>query len=99
MSLPVHALTFVCVTSCSCAVFQEERPAFDIHDYGDRIVVALSGVGRRRAFSSIVAGLDNFEACKFLLASLQLVSLHNVNATFTERLRNVYCLSSASPAR
>ncbi|TMS01215.1 Condensin-2 complex subunit H2 [Larimichthys crocea] len=59
-------------------VLQEERPAFDIHDYGDRIVAALSGVGRRRAFSSIVAGLDNFEACKFLLASLQLANDYTV---------------------
>lgn len=56
----------------------------DIHDYGDRIVAALSGVGRRRAFSSIVAGLDNFEACKYLLASLQLVSLQrDINGTVT----------------
>lgn len=46
---------------------------FDIHDYGDRIVGALSGVGHRRQFSSIVHDLDNFEACKYLLASLQLV--------------------------
>ncbi|KAG8005413.1 Condensin-2 complex subunit H2 [Nibea albiflora] len=59
-------------------LLQEERPAFDIHDYGDRIVAALSGVGRRRAFSSIVAGLDNFEACKYLLASLQLANDYTV---------------------
>lgn len=58
------------VTSC----LQEERAVFDIHDYGDRIVAALNGVGQRRSFSSIVAGLDNFEACKYLLASLQLVT-------------------------
>lgn len=54
-------------------VFQEERPVFDIHDYGDRVVGALTGVGHRRRFSSVVHGLDNFEACKYLLASLQLV--------------------------
>ena len=47
---------------------------FDIHDYGDRIVGALDAVGHRRLFSSVVRGLDNFEACKYLLASLQLVS-------------------------
>lgn len=55
-------------------VLQEARPPFDIHDYSDQVVAALSGVGRRRTFASIVAGLDNVEACKFLLASLQLVS-------------------------
>ncbi|AWO98382.1 putative condensin-2 complex subunit H2 isoform 2 [Scophthalmus maximus] len=53
---------------------QEERPTFDIRDYGDRIVRALNGVGHRRSFSSIVHGLDNFEACKYLLASLQLAN-------------------------
>ncbi|XP_030296444.1 condensin-2 complex subunit H2 [Sparus aurata] len=57
---------------------QEERPVFDIHDYGDRIVGALSTVGQRRSFASIVAGLDNFEACKYLLASLQLANDYTV---------------------
>lgn len=56
------------------AVLQEERPAFDIHDYSDRVVAALGSLGHRSSFASIVAGLDNFEACKYLLASLQLVS-------------------------
>uniref|UniRef100_A0A3Q3EN76 Condensin-2 complex subunit H2 n=1 Tax=Labrus bergylta TaxID=56723 RepID=A0A3Q3EN76_9LABR len=59
-------------------LIQEDRPAFDIHDYGDRIVGALNGVGQRRSFASIVAGLDNFEACKYLLASLQLANDHTV---------------------
>lgn len=58
----------------SASVSKEERAVFDIHDYGDRIVGALSGVGHRRSFASIVAGLDNFEACKYMLASLQLVN-------------------------
>ncbi|MED6287569.1 hypothetical protein CHARACLAT_017711, partial [Characodon lateralis] len=55
-------------------VLQEERPPFDIHDYGGRIVRNLSSVGCRRSFASIVRGLDNFEACKYLLASLQLAN-------------------------
>ncbi|XP_047431721.1 condensin-2 complex subunit H2 isoform X2 [Mugil cephalus] len=59
-------------------VLQEERPAFDIHVYGERIVGALSGVGHRRPFSSIVQGLDNFEVCKYLLASLQLANDYTV---------------------
>ncbi|XP_074481016.1 condensin-2 complex subunit H2 isoform X3 [Sebastes fasciatus] len=59
-------------------VLQEERSVFDIHDYGDRIVGALNGVGQRRSFSSIVSGLDNFEACKYLLASLQLANDYTV---------------------
>lgn len=60
--------------SLSRPSLQEERPVFDIHDYSDRVVAALSSVGHRRSLASIVAGLDNFEACKYLLASLQLVS-------------------------
>ncbi|XP_041636851.1 condensin-2 complex subunit H2 [Cheilinus undulatus] len=57
---------------------QEERPAFDIHDYGGRIIEKLDTVGERRSFASIVAGLDNFEACKYLLASLQLANDYTV---------------------
>uniref|UniRef100_H3CKS1 Condensin-2 complex subunit H2 n=1 Tax=Tetraodon nigroviridis TaxID=99883 RepID=H3CKS1_TETNG len=56
----------------------EERPVFDIHDYSDRVVAALSSVGHRRSLASIVAGLDNFEACKYLLASLQLANDYTV---------------------
>ncbi|XP_040886318.1 condensin-2 complex subunit H2 [Toxotes jaculatrix] len=65
---------------------QEERPAFDIHDYGDRIVGALNAVGHRRSFSSIVHGLDNFEACKYLLASLQLANDYTVDIDSAEGL-------------
>ncbi|KAM7367443.1 hypothetical protein PAMP_015344 [Pampus punctatissimus] len=65
---------------------QEERPVFDIHDYGNRIVSSLSGVGQRRSFSSIVCGLDNFEACKYLLASLQLANDYTVEIDSVEGL-------------
>ncbi|XP_034434768.1 condensin-2 complex subunit H2 isoform X2 [Hippoglossus hippoglossus] len=58
---------------------QEDRPVFDIHDYGGRIVGALNTVGHRRLFSSVVHGLDNFEACKYLLASLQLANDYTVD--------------------
>lgn len=57
---------------------QERCPAFDIHDYGDRIVEGLGAVGHRRSFASIVGGMDNFEACKYMLASLQLANDHTV---------------------
>uniref|UniRef100_A0A1A8SM08 Condensin-2 complex subunit H2 n=2 Tax=Nothobranchius TaxID=28779 RepID=A0A1A8SM08_9TELE len=59
-------------------VLQEQRPPFDIHDYGEQIVGKLGGVGRCRTFASMVFGLDNFEACKYLLASLQLANDHMV---------------------
>lgn len=57
---------------------QDDRPAFDIHNYGERVVAALSVVGQRRSFASIVSGLDNYEVCKFLLASLQLANDYTV---------------------
>ncbi|XP_072309678.1 condensin-2 complex subunit H2 [Eucyclogobius newberryi] len=57
---------------------QEERPAFDIHDYSDRIVNAFDGVGQRRPFSSLVSGLDNFDVCKYLLSTLQLANDYTV---------------------
>uniref|UniRef100_A0A3Q4ASQ8 Condensin-2 complex subunit H2 n=1 Tax=Mola mola TaxID=94237 RepID=A0A3Q4ASQ8_MOLML len=65
---------------------QEESPVFDIHDYSDRVVAALSSVSLRRSFSSIVAGLDNFEACKYLLASLQLANDYTVEVDCVEGL-------------
>ncbi|XP_041728393.1 condensin-2 complex subunit H2-like [Coregonus clupeaformis] len=66
--------------------YQEERPTFDIHDYGDRIVAALSSVGQRRTFASIVHGMDNFEACKYMLASLQLANDYTVEIDRSEGL-------------
>ncbi|CAL8242371.1 unnamed protein product [Merluccius merluccius] len=57
---------------------QEEQPTFDIHDYSDRIVSALGAVGRQRSLASLVHGLDNFEACKYMLASLQLANDYTV---------------------
>ncbi|KAM9824597.1 condensin-2 complex subunit H2 [Neosynchiropus ocellatus] len=65
---------------------QEKRPVFDIHEYGNRIVSSLSEVGQRRPFSSVVSGLDNFEACKFLLASLQLANDYTVEIDSTGSL-------------
>ncbi|XP_014008619.1 condensin-2 complex subunit H2 [Salmo salar] len=66
--------------------YQEVRATFDIHDYGDRIVAALSSVGQRRTFSSIVHSMDNFEACKYMLASLQLANDYTVEIDRSEGL-------------
>ncbi|XP_028307428.1 condensin-2 complex subunit H2 isoform X2 [Gouania willdenowi] len=57
---------------------KEQRTVFDIHDYSERIVLALGKVGHQRPFSSIVHGLDNYEVCKYLLASLQLANDYTV---------------------
>lgn len=82
----IRDTAFMCVTLC-CSL-KEERPPFDIHDYGGRVVVALNTVGQQRSFSSIVSGLDNYEVCKFLLASLQLVNQTHL------RSPNYYLLSA-----
>ncbi|XP_026183131.1 condensin-2 complex subunit H2 [Mastacembelus armatus] len=67
---------------------QELRPPFDIHEYGDKLMEALKGVGQRRTFSSIVHGLDNMEACRYLLASLQLANDYTVEVDSLQGLEN-----------
>ncbi|XP_067915409.1 condensin-2 complex subunit H2 [Heterodontus francisci] len=57
---------------------QDERAAFDIHDYGVRIMDAFDFVKQRRSFASIVAGKEPFEVCRYMLASLQLANDYTV---------------------
>lgn len=54
---------------------QEARAAFDIHDYGDRLVSRFSRTGEWHSFASLVAGQPAFEVCRCMLASLQLVRM------------------------
>lgn len=54
---------------------QETRSVFDIHEYGDRIVQVLSNVGVKKSFAFVVKGKENTEACRYMLAALQLVSI------------------------
>uniref|UniRef100_A0A4W4EG46 Condensin-2 complex subunit H2 n=1 Tax=Electrophorus electricus TaxID=8005 RepID=A0A4W4EG46_ELEEL len=65
---------------------QEDCVAFDIHDYGDRIVHALSTVGVKRSFASLVKGMENTEACRYMLASLQLANDYTVEIEKTTGL-------------
>ncbi|XP_053541612.1 condensin-2 complex subunit H2 isoform X1 [Ictalurus punctatus] len=73
---------------------QEDRVVFDIHDYGDKIVHALGDVGVRRSFASLVKGMDNTEACRYMLASLQLANDYTVEIDkspgLDERIDNVH---------
>ncbi|XP_031439034.1 condensin-2 complex subunit H2 isoform X2 [Clupea harengus] len=59
-------------------VAEEERGVFDIRDYGDRIIHAFSQVKEKRTFASIVAGKNNHEVCRYMLASLQLANDYTV---------------------
>lgn len=62
------------------AVPQEERTAFDIHSYGDRLAARFGSLGEWQSFASLVAGQPPFEVCRYMLASLQLVSVGALGA-------------------
>ncbi|XP_041444340.1 condensin-2 complex subunit H2 [Xenopus laevis] len=57
---------------------QEERGAFDIHDYGDRLTAQFSRVGEWRSFASLMSDKDPYEVCRYMLASLQLANDYTV---------------------
>ncbi|XP_073694766.1 condensin-2 complex subunit H2 [Garra rufa] len=57
---------------------QETCAPFDIHEYGDRIVQSLSSVGVKRSFAFVVKGKENTEACRYMLAALQLANDYTV---------------------
>ncbi|KAM9705249.1 condensin-2 complex subunit H2 [Menidia menidia] len=67
-------------------LMQDQRGAFDIRAYGERVAAALGGVGRRRAFSSVVSGMEPREACRLLLATLQLANDLTVQLDSSGRL-------------
>lgn len=62
------------------SVPQEERTAFDIHSYGDRLAARFGSLGEWQSFASLVAGQPPFEVCRYMLASLQLVSVGALGA-------------------
>ncbi|XP_004937459.4 condensin-2 complex subunit H2 isoform X1 [Gallus gallus] len=57
---------------------QEERTAFDIHSYGDRLAARFGSLGEWQSFASLVAGQPPFEVCRYMLASLQLANDYTV---------------------
>ncbi|XP_056429015.1 condensin-2 complex subunit H2 [Hyla sarda] len=60
---------------------QEERGAFDIHDYGDRLVSQFNKVGEWRSFASLMAHKQPYEVCRYMLASLQLANDYTVEVS------------------
>ncbi|XP_064417239.1 condensin-2 complex subunit H2 [Latimeria chalumnae] len=65
---------------------QEERGAFDIHDYGDRIVAAFDYIGERRSFVSLTKQKPAYEVCRYMLAALQLANDCTVEVSRDPRL-------------
>ncbi|KAG9489752.1 condensin-2 complex subunit H2 [Eleutherodactylus coqui] len=60
---------------------QEEQGAYDIHDYGDRLVSQFSKVGEWRSFASLMAHKQPYEVCRYMLASLQLANDYTVEVS------------------
>ncbi|XP_077328886.1 condensin-2 complex subunit H2 [Lithobates pipiens] len=60
---------------------QEERGAFDIHDYGDRLVSQYNQVGEWHTFASLMAHREPYEVCRYMLASLQLANDYTVEVS------------------
>ncbi|XP_063782722.1 condensin-2 complex subunit H2 isoform X2 [Pseudophryne corroboree] len=60
---------------------QEEREAYDIHDYGDRLVSQFNQVGEWRSFASLMAHRQPYEVCRYMLASLQLANDYTVEVS------------------
>uniref|UniRef100_A0A9J8C071 Condensin-2 complex subunit H2 n=1 Tax=Cyprinus carpio carpio TaxID=630221 RepID=A0A9J8C071_CYPCA len=67
---------------------QETRPVFDIHEYGDRIIQSLSSVGVKKSFAFVVRGKENTEACRYMLAALQLANDYTVEIDKREGLED-----------
>ncbi|XP_018016915.1 condensin-2 complex subunit H2 isoform X2 [Hyalella azteca] len=64
---------------------EEERQAFDIHAYGDKILRSFtSDVGEVLPFRNIVSGLQRNEVARMFLSSLMLANTYNVEPILTE---------------
>ncbi|NXI35156.1 CNDH2 protein, partial [Galbula dea] len=53
---------------------QEERPPFDIRDYGTTLMEGCKPLGQWHSFARLVAGQPPFEVCRYMLATLQLAN-------------------------
>jgi len=58
-----------------------KHEAFDIHKYGTRIIEQLNRGGEARPFRDLVKGKEQFQICRYTLATLQLANAYNVELT------------------
>ena len=71
--------------------WQDLRPPFDIHDYGDRILEKLSHRaenGNVMSFSEVVSGQEKHDVARSFSALLQLVK---IPLSIFENARCVFC--------
>ena len=54
-------------------LFQDDRPEFDIHKYGDHVINQIPSIGDERLFADCVKK-EKWEICRHFAAALQLVS-------------------------
>lgn len=52
---------------------EEKRTAFDIHEYGTRILNSFESKGEQKSFRELVQGLEQEEVARFFLSTLMMV--------------------------
>lgn len=52
---------------------EEKRIAFDIHEYGTRILNSFESKGEQKPFKEIVQGLEQEEVARYFLSTLMMV--------------------------
>lgn len=52
---------------------EEERTAFDIHEYGTRLLNCFNSIGEQIPFKDLVGGLEQEEVARYFLSTLMMV--------------------------
>lgn len=52
---------------------EEKRTAFDIHEYGTRMLNCFKSVGEQISFKNLVGGLEQEEVARYFLSTLMMV--------------------------
>lgn len=52
---------------------EEKRTAFDIHEYGTRVLNSFNSVGEQKSFKDLVGGLGQEEVARYFLSTLMMV--------------------------
>ncbi|XP_050534799.1 condensin-2 complex subunit H2 isoform X2 [Daktulosphaira vitifoliae] len=60
---------------------EERRTAFDIHDYGTKVLNCFNTKGEKKSFEQLVSGQKQGEVARFFLSSLMLANTYNLCIT------------------